>query len=198
MKKLIAILTIAIVLAGAVFAATNDTLTINANVPKVKPIFVMKGQLTGTGETNDATQKTANATLTSDLDISQKDISVAITIAQDNTAEENNKSKYKGAITLTITPTELKKTIDSVEYKTALPSYSAGALKNVNGIGDAENGSSIACNNTTKVVTLVLNYLGSSVQDADVASFTYTWGSNDNLPPADGYTATVKLTYSVN
>ncbi len=193
MKKVIAILTIAIVLAGAVFAATNDTLTINANVPKVKPIFVMKGQLTGTGETNDATQKTANATLTSDLDISQKDISVAITIAQDNTAEENNKSKYKGAITLTITPTTLKLGND----QTALPSYSDGALKNVNGIGTAQNGSSITCNNTTKVVTLVLNYLGSSVQDADVASFTYTWEHDDNLPPGDGYTATVKLTYSV-
>ena len=193
MKKVIAILTVAIVLAGAVFAATNDTLTINANVPKVKPIFVMKGQLTGTGETNDATQKTANATLTSDLDISQKDISVAITIAQDNTAEENNKSKYKGAITLTITPTTLK----LGNEHTALPSYSDGDLIAVNGIGNAQNGSSIACDNSTKVVTLILNYLGSTVQDADVASFTYTWGHDDNLPPGDGYTATVKLTYSV-
>ena len=132
MKKLIVILAVMIAFVGAVFAATGDTLTITANVAKIDPIFVIKGQLTATGET-DNTQKTANATLASVKDISQESIPVSITIAQYN----NTKSKYKGTLTLTITPTELAKTIDSVEYKTALPAYSDGELKNVNGIGNA-------------------------------------------------------------
>lgn len=193
MKKVITILATMIVLVGAIFAA-NDTLTITANVPKVAPVFIMKGQLTGAGET-DNSQKTADATLASDFDISQTDIPVTITIAQNNTTN-NNKAKYQGTATVTITPTELKKTISSVEYKTALPEYSAGSLKNVNGIADSTHGSSIAFNEADSKVTITLLYAGSSVQNADVASFVYTWKANDNLPPATGYTATITMGYT--
>ena len=193
MKKVITILATMIVLVGAVFAA-NDTLTITANVPKVAPVFVIKGQLTGTGET-DTSQHTADATLNSVLDISQTSIPVLITIAQNNT-NNNNKSKYQGTATITITPTELSKKIGDTTYKTDLPSYGSGSLKNVSGIESASNGSSIACNDTTKEVTVTLKYKGSSVQNADVASFIYTWGANDNLPPANGYTATITMGYS--
>lgn len=195
MKKVIAILATMIVLVGAVFAA-NDTLTITANVSKVPPVFVIKGQLTGEGET-DNTQKTADATLASVLDISQQSIPVTITIAQNNTTN-NNKAKYQGTATITITPTELSKKIDNTTYKTALPNYDATGkgLASVNGIENASNGSSIACDSTTKVVTVTLKYKGSSVQNADVASFVYTWPANDNLPPANGYTATITMGYT--
>ena len=166
MKKHIVIIAIMTVLIGAVFAA-NDTLTITANVTKVPPVFVLKGQLTGTGET-DNSQKTADATLASVLDISQNDIPVTITIAQNNT-NNNNKSKYQGTATITITPTELKKEINEVEYKTALPSYGSGALIEVNGIADSTHGSSISCDDTTRIVTVTLKYAGSSVKNANVA-----------------------------
>ena len=189
MKKVIAILTVLIVLIGAVFAATNDTLTITANVAKVAPNFILKGTLTGDGESATGnTQTNGTATLASVLDISQDDISVAVTVAQYN----NTKSKYKGTITLTITPTALTMGSDSSD----LPLYSDGEVKTVSGIVAAD--SSIACNSTTKIITLTLKYNGCSVTDADVASFVYTWEAKDELPPGNGYSATIKLTYSVS
>ena len=188
MKKVIAILATMIVLVGAVFAATNDTLTITCNVAQVDPNFILKGQLTGTGETaTGSTQTSGSATLASVLDISKNDIPLAVTVAQYN----NTKSKYKGTITLTITPTALTLGSDSSD----LPLYSDGEMKTVTGIVAAN--SSIACNSSTKVVTVTLKYSGCSVTDADVASFVYTWKAKDELPPGTGYSATVQLTYNV-
>ena len=76
MKKLIAILTIAIVLVGAVFATTNDTITLTTTVGRVKPGFtIISGSVVagGTVETN--------------KDISEDDITASFEPIQNNYKE---------------------------------------------------------------------------------------------------------------
>ena len=120
MKKVIAILAVMMVIAGAVFATTGDTLTINASVPVTPPEFTMVGGFTEQYGT------TASGTLESTVNIAESPIDVYVQVKQ--TAKSRFKST--GGFDVTITATALTATIEGVAYTTGVPSIEAYAAGN--------------------------------------------------------------------
>lgn len=218
MKKLIAILTIAIVLVGAVFAASGDNLTINAKVAPHAPGFRLYGGETSSAAADVLAVETPAAAvgtqgeegyvpaagwIASTKDISLQDITVYCRVKQyspngDYTA---TKSKFKGVATIKVTATALKATVGNTEYSTNGVANEVAAsdvtIPN-NGISAKaiarEQSTGGYANDTVKIT---LTYDGKTVQDSDVyADFSFKWTASDNLPPAT-YSANITMSYTV-
>ena len=184
MKKLIAILSVLMVLAGVAFATNNDQLIITANVPEIKPVFSIYGGTSSEAITTLGTQ--SGATVATNINISTTDAKVYIKLTQ-------AASTYAGAATLTITPTVLANTANGLtSYTTALPTVA----NYVEGKGSV---SGITIANPTvsnSVVSYSLTYVGTPVAAGSViGTFDYTWAKVPSLPVGT-YQATITLTYT--
>ena len=210
MKKLIAILTIAIVLVGAVFADTADlhiTTTITA-IPQAFKLGV-KSVATGEGKATlssgaDAVSVVTNAAPTKgEVVITTNDLltkDATITFAVYQTAEGARKTQ---GYTLSATVGNL------VLY--ALPAGTVGgttpsaAQITANYFAaDAPNATLTAVTNATLYTngnagtTLAIGFLGTPVAaNTEIANFTCTWGKNANNIPGE-YQADVVLTITAD
>ena len=218
MKKLIAILAIAIVLVGAVFAADNDKLTITSKVAPHAPGFRLYGGETSSaaadilavaspadavGTQGEEGYVPATGWIASTKDISLEDITVYCRLNQysPNGDYSSTKSKFKGVATIRVTATALTATVGGTVYSTNgvanAVSESDVTIPN-NGISakaivrEQSNGG--YANDTVKVT---LTYDGKTVQDSAVyADFSFKWTKSDDLPPAT-YSANITMRYTV-
>ena len=212
MKKLIAILAIAIVLVGAVFAATGDQLTITSTVSKHEPAFRIYGSESAISSSNAGTLGTpsgAAVTFATTKDISATSITVYCRVSQYSIKDGYNtpKSKFKGIATIGVVATPLTTTLtgtnDAGTYSTPatasvttsdahVPTGTPARVTTTTFAKSAATGSS-----TDNKVDIVWSYSGKSVDDADVyADFSFTWAQDDSLPPGT-YTADITMTYTV-
>lgn len=194
MKKLIAILIAMIALVGAVFAANNDTLVLNATVATVYPVFSIFGGKTSAETSTEGTQSGAAITFTAqEKNLAVNDITVYFRLYQ------NNKAKYKGTATLTITATPLTNTDNTIQGTKSTEAPTAAhvqATQNLAGISYAQNATpSSASSNGNTVVTFAPVYDGRTVQATDIGTFDLTWGHDDDLP-AGSYQATITLAFT--
>ena len=196
MKKVIAILATMIVLVGAVFATNNEQLIINATVNAVPPTFHIQGKLSSVNTWTDGATSGSTNVINTGINIAENDVVINVRILQDN------KSKYNSTATLTIKATELANTAEGfTSYKTALPLVS-GLITSTASVADHISvavPTTPASPTTTKNVQYVLTYDGHNVNGTSnnivqVASFTYTWESVDDLPLGT-YEATITLEY---
>lgn len=190
MKKLIAILTIMIVLVGAVFAADGDQLVVTAKVDKHIPSFKIFG---GTSASALNVEGTATgATIATNTDISLTDITVYFKLTQNSITDTYTtaKAKYKGVATLTVDAEPLSATVSGTQYATADPACNNATVLSVNGISSVEDYPATSAGQ----VVFKLSYDGRSIDDTDVATFNFKWTHLDSLPPAETYSATVALT----
>ena len=190
MKKLIAILAVMIVLAGVVFATTNDKITLQTSVAEIKPAFkIYSGNVIGAA---------APDAVDTQLDLSEEDIDWTFTLKQEGQANSKTYSRYEGVITLTVTINPF-----SSALATQSTAYTiTGATKGADVANKLTNGApSIA--NDKHSVAFTLTYLGKKLNDSqatNVGSLEVTWTQEPDLPMADGgtdYTADIVLTYSV-
>ena len=191
MKKLIAILAVMIVLAGVVFATTDDKITLKSHVGRIKPGFVI---FSGSAA--------VNTTITTDVpDLSESDISWSFELKQSGNEDSKTYSRYKGAVTLTVTINPFTSTLGS--QSTAYEIQETGTAKGT----EVENKLTLA--NPTIAenlhsVQFVLTYAGKKVTDTEAAhlgTIAVKWTKDENLPMADAgtdYTTDVVLTYTVN
>lgn len=204
MKKLIAILAVMIVLVGAVFAATNDKLTLSSSVAKVTPNFQIVsgakvGNATGTGD----------AAIDTLLDISEADIAWNFTLRQKgNVRVTDNQtldySKFRGIATLTVTINPFSGTVNSATatQSTAYEIQAEGTAKGA-GIENKLSTENPTIANDKHSVEFVLTYLGKKIADTDatnVGTIAVKWTHDDTLPMEGNgstYTTDVVLTYSV-
>ena len=197
MKKLIAILTIMIILVGAVFAGSGDKLLVTSKVSEHIPGFKIFGgeRATTDGTAAYGTEGTnAGVKVASTKDIALDDIMVDCKISQfsNTTTPEYTgaKAKYKGTATLTITATELVHSTDTTQKASV-----AASAVSVTGL---PAGVTCTPNTTGATVTLPFVYDGRSVQDSaatTMATMLFTWTHSDNLIPGD-YSATIKMEYT--
>ena len=192
MKKVIAILTIAIVLVGALVAATGDQLTLTCTVAEHKPAFQIFG-----GETSSAAAATqgtsAGASVGTTKDISLTDIVIYCRIKQYSVTNGYNetKCKFKGVANITITASDLIAEVDGTNY-----SQSASAAVPENGAHVVSGVSATTYSASGNAVSISFTYTGKKVNDSDVyADCTFTWAEKDDLPPAT-YNATITMTYT--
>ena len=196
MKKAIAILTVMIVLVGAVFATTNEQLIINATVCAVPPTFHIQGKLhSGSDWVDGATSGDSNVVDTG-VNIAANNAVVDVRILQ------NNKSKYHSTATLTIKATELVNTTTGfTSYKTALPVASgliteaATVASNISVAVPTTPATPSATSNVQYVLTYNGHNVNGSNTPVEVASFTFTWTAVEDLPLGD-YQATITLEYT--
>ena len=189
MKKLITILAAMIVLVGAVFATTGDSLTINATVPVTKPEFTMVGGLTNSYGT------TATNSITSPKNIAEEAIDVYVKITQ------TAKSRYKHAgFDITIAATALTLTEGGVTYTTGVPSIVASAAGSAinnhfdNTKKDFTSTKKSAANGT--VVFTVAYPTGAPVPaDTEVGTIQFQWPATDALA-VGSYSATITMSYT--
>lgn len=196
MKKLIAILTIMIILVGAVFADSGDKLLVTSKVSEHIPGFKIFG-----GERAETTDTAAYGTegtntgvnVASTKDIALDDIMVDCKISQysNTTSPEYTgaKAKYKGTATLTITATELVHSEDTTQKASVAASAVNVSLP-----------AGVTCTPTTTGATVSLPFVydGRSVQDSAataMATMLFTWTHSDNLIPGN-YSATITMTYT--
>ncbi len=193
MKKLIAILAVMITFAGAVFAVTGEQLQINVTVNPVAPAFSIYGGKTsdeaaGTTYQGNATTPTAITFDSNSYDLTENDITVYIRLYQ------NNKAKYTGTATLTITATPLvNQTIQEGIHQTEAPTAADIQKTTPNGISYSINPVASTVEGNT-VVTYKPNYSGSSVQKTDIGTFNLKWDHDPDLA-VGSYQATITLGY---
>ena len=209
MKKLITILTLMIVLVGAVFA-TDATLTINAQVKEVKPEFTLGGALVASDSEVPASYESADTTIDTEKNIATEDIYIAIAVFQ------NNKSFYQDTtgfdLTVTATPLILSgKTAQNAtaDEKTAAPTivaYAAGAdVKHGNNPEIIDFHPIVKSHDGSEVVYTVTYPSGKKIEGnavyaqsaAKVGTATFKWTHNDELFVGT-YTGTITLTYTAN
>lgn len=199
MKKLIAILTIMIVLAGAIFAETatttgNEELKVTCVVTSKEPTFTLYGSKTaatvstGDGMTAGEVVETENSSTTTialaDDAIINGDVTIYCVVKQ-----ANNDVKYVKAYTLSAAATKLSDGTTTTGHTTAAPTVStiaAIAASNITGARTTVGG-------TTATVT----YAGLDADAADLASFNVKWPQTD-LIPGSGYYAYITLTIASN
>lgn len=197
MKKLIAILTIMIVLAGAIFAETatttgNEELKVTCVVTSKEPTFTLYGSKTAatvsTGMTAGqvvAQINTSTAAIAMETDaIINGDTYIYCVVRQEN---DNVKSVLP--YTLSVAATALSDGTSAAGHTTAAPTVStiaAIAASNITGARTTAGG-------TTATVT----YAGLDADAADLASFNVKWPKTD-LIPGSGYYAYITLTIASN
>ena len=227
MKKLIAILTIAIVLVGAVFAETH-TVTVKTHVPLVEPVFKLtasakpgeQGTAVNATDTNGTADwsATANYNTTIDgtetLDISTKDIIGTFTAVLANKAKDGN--PY--TLTFTAGPINAKaygtgdKARTRVDYKvepehTSETNYLTNAIGTTGGaatgiVSDGVQTKAWDATNLQLSQAIKIHFNGTECTEGKIAVFTVTWGADSAVLPnttdSETYDATVTLTISAN
>lgn len=197
MKKFIAILTIAIVLVGAVFAASGDTLTLTSTVSEHKPGFkIFGGEVSSAAAATEGTS--AGASIASSIDITADPITVYCRIKQYSVDTANSysqtKCKFRGVATIDVVASALSQTIGTGE---TAQTFSTAATASAVTTTLPNNVTKTAATNTNNAVQIILTYAGSTVQDSAVyADFSFTWAQDDTLPPGQ-YTANIEMTYTV-
>ena len=201
MKKLIAILAVMFVIAGAVFALNNDTIRLESKVEKVVPNFKISVP------TKDGAQ--TPATFATGKDISEEDIELTFTLrqegsvsAKDNTTKDY--SKFKGTARLTVTINPFSATVNSVveTQSTTFAIQTSGTAKGA-GVEDKLTTADPTIAGDAHSVEFVLTYLGKKVLDedtTDVGTVAVKWTKDDSLPMEGNgttYTSDVVLTYTV-
>ena len=194
MKKLIAILTIAIVLVGAVFAADNDKVTLESTVGRIKPGFVIFS-----GET------AVNTSVDTQKDLSEESITWEFQLKQSGNEKSKTYSRYKGAITLTVT----------INPFAAEGVGTQGTAYEIQAVGENSTRKGTEVQNKLTLgtpsvaenkhsVTFGLTYAGKKVTDteaADLGTVKVIWTQDPDLPMEDTgtkYTTDIVLTYTVS
>lgn len=204
MKKLIAILTIAIVLVGAVFAtdetgAQKDELKITCKVEAVTPQFKLYGSATsGTSSTGmtEANRVTTDATATASVSGVDNSLYSASGTTIYFVIKQARDCRWTGEVSLSVSATALSATIgtgtSAITYTSEDPVISAlTAQNNLPG----ETGDTVATRTTTPgTASVAVAYNGRAAAAADIASFSVNWPQSD-VPPAT-YTAWVQMTYT--
>lgn len=201
MKKLIAILAVMIVIAGAVFALTNDTIRLESKVEKVVPNFKISVP------TKDGAQ--TPATYATGKDISEENIELTFTLRQEGSvsAKDNSTkdySKFKGTATLTVTINPFSATVNNATatQSTAYEIQTEGTAKGA-GVDSKLTTADPTIAGNKHSVEFVLTYLGKKVLDEDttnVGTVAVKWTKDDTLPMEGNgstYTSDVVLTYTV-
>ena len=202
MKKLIAILAVMMVLAGAVFANTGDKISLQSTVSKVTPNFkIYLGSEAGT------------KTIAITEDISEENVERTFTVKQIGSLDKNEGvkeySKYKGAFTLTVAIDAFRNTtLNAASTTYAITTATGGAGYTVSNVarltignGTAGNAQS-AISEDTHSATFKVSYNGQKVTDENagtIATIVALWTADENLPmEGDGsvYTADITLTYT--
>ena len=212
MKKLIAILTIAIVLVGAVFAdgpAANDSaqLVVNAEIKVQYPAYSVAATSFGTyGQGTNGSLGSAAAVATTagtstvkigDDVLLDHDATVTFTISQ------TTLSRIRGTYTLGVSATDLILTHtrnssgQAVEATTAEANANHFAVSAAPTIAKGGANGADPTNTTENVGTagqIAITYNGKKVAaSTTIGTFSYTWTHNENNAAGD-YQATVTLT----
>ena len=206
MKKLIAVLVIAIVLVGAVFADTavttgNEELLIKCTITPVEPTFTLVGAVASSVPANSAaltdpktgevvstvnTVTAAGATITLDTNaIVNGDVTIYCFIKQ---ANDNVKSltTYK----FSVTATALSNSTNG--QHTPNPTVSLiSAISSSDVTGGRTTSSAVAATGNSSAVPAQTVYSGLDSDSADLASFNVKWDQTD-LAPAE-YQAYITL-----
>lgn len=199
MKKLIAILVVLAIVAGAVFAVTNDKIVLTSDVKQIKPEYKIYSKVDKSTDVGSEAGKEVDT----EMDISEEDIEWTFVISQrgetkGTTAVEY--SRYKGSVTLTVTLYPFTKSDDStVSQATAYKVKSVAPGANVTDKLTITAGDAGAASTTLNLV-----YAGKKVDDQVVGTVVGEWTHDPDLA-MDGtgtdaktvYKADVKLTYSV-
>ena len=194
MKKAIAILATMVVLVGAVFAATNDQLIINATVSAVAPIISIYGGKDSAADSDTTViGKTSNPNVIEyteqEVDLSSEDVVLYIRLYQ------SNKAKYVGTVNLKVKATPLThKTLSVGTVSTGVPSVDHITKTTPNGITYSVNPSSSTINGET-VVSYAPTYDGRAINATNLGTFDLTWPHNAELT-AGVYEATITLEYT--
>lgn len=195
MKKAFAILAIMVVLAGMVFATTNDTLTITATVTPVPPAYTLKGTFNSnyTSDTKTADTQTPGSTntLASGVDIALNPINVYISVYQ---SVASRYSKADGiSITVQANPLKLDGTSDTYKSTPTIVACAGG-----------QNAATTDFDTTTATANgSAVSFLPKYKTGAPVAADTLIGTAQIQYPavstlPAGNYSGTIVITYSVN
>lgn len=199
MKRTITILTVLTLLTGALFAADpylpgGDTITLNATVKTVEPVFKFYGSMADDFASSTVVEGGGVALNTEKNPATDDSITAYFNITQDNLA------RYKGNLLITFKGTAFTAKVGGVDYRTELPllgiagsndyyttteslleiTYPAGSSYPGHGKGQAE---------------IQLNYLKASPIAANtrIMWISATWSKNGSLPASEDYTATVSV-----
>jgi hypothetical protein len=189
MKRLIAILTIMIVLAGAVFADSttkNDELKVSIEITKVAPTFKLYGSLTeGTASTgmqageDVASAHSATAAASTIEFPSNALLEGSVTVYC--VIKQTNDAKYTSAVNLSVAATSLTDGLSTSNPTISTPV----AQGNVDGIRTTSG---------TAAGAATVTYTGKTAEIADIASFNVVYPKTDLIPGSyDGY---ITLTYT--
>ncbi len=201
MKKIITVLALMIVLAGAAFAANNDTLYITAKVKAIDPIYLIYGGKTaevGNSIVGDNAQApNGTNTVALDFDPSVKDATGVVYVK----LVQRDLAKTTKNVNLTITASALANTqgadaanglANLTGYKTAVPTAAVVSTAEVTGINHTTTPTASA-----NTVTYQMKYTGTNVGASTVIGVTsFTWNADETLPVGN-YQATIQLGYTV-
>ena len=200
MKKLIATLVIAIVLVGAVFATTNNKITLTTTVGRIKPNFTIVCAALGAeaGDTVDTTK-----------DLSEEDITASFELLQSGNEQTKDYSRYKGAITLTVTIHPFTATIGTGNDAHEAAQGTAYAIQTTGTAKGTEVANKLTLGNPSidqdaHSVTFGLTYAGKKVTDEEAAhlgTIAVKWTKDPDLEMAGEsttYSTDIVLTYTVN
>lgn len=192
MKKILTVLLVLTLSVVGLFAdfidSTKNTITLNATVPPAEPRFEISAS-TVIGFDNDPNKTVAGGqTLNIGVDPSNADVNVYFKLRQNNTA------RYDKTLTVTVTGEKFEKTINTVTYKTELPTISTETT--------TTTGTKVTTTNedtTTKnIYKIDLAYDDFKRYDAnDIIVLKYTWAHNESLA-ADTYTSSIKVSIQAN
>lgn len=189
MKKTILFLVFLLVLCGAVFAFSNDTLLLRMSIPSNTPIFMMVGGETTSYGTIAAPEENPGI-INSEKNIHNENITVYLKITQ---GARTIPSRAGLSIDISVLASELM-LINDVKTKSDIPSSSE--VLTGTGTGDFTSTRITEGAEEGEVIFRVAYPSGNPVPiDTLVGKITYIWVRNEDLPSGQ-YTATIKMTYS--
>ena len=198
MKKVITMLTTMIVLVGAVFATTGDQLTITTTIGRIKPGFTIVSGSYAAGDIID-----------SGKDLSEDDITASFELKQSGNEDSKDYSRYKGAITLTVTINPFSTTFGTgtsattATQGTAYEIQTSGTAVGTGVSGKLTLSDPVIATNLHSV-TFGLTYAGKKVTDTQAAhlgTISVKWTKDPDLEMAGestNYSTDIVLTYTVN
>ena len=219
MKKLIAILAIAIVLVGAVFATDPEVnlgsykITLTSDVAPYAPQFLFEGSLTGTTYTAQGTagEVAAANKLVSQDSIADTDITAYFIIKQNGAKDASGAgqeyARWNTPVYFTIAVTNLTEVnpADANDVKSAPGAVDAASLSAAAAItySGKKNGATTNLTNALTNAVLEDGRVGFSatyngkVVDQTIGTFSVTWKQDDSLPNG-AYSADIILTISAS
>lgn len=218
MKKLIVILSIMLIVVGAVFAEdpqpTSQRLTLQSDVAEKKPAFKFQGSEDTKYETNGAVVTTDHGSfdgnlITTTKSIADADITLNFRILQTGSAgvsDSKTYARYKGVVTFTVEVGALTQQAPFAEGEEAATvngaiDESSLVAGTVGKYSASVNGSSSEVfNKITNTVNTAKNgfnaaYNGKVLDDQVIGTFSATWKRNETLPNGT-YKADITLTIS--